>query len=126
MWGKPQWCPAGERSDYNRPSDAGSAWRLTAEQYKVTQHEGTEPPFRNEYWNNHEQGIYVDVVSGEPLFSSLDKYDSGRASFPRGREAGNKSKSDRGWCHEVRSKHAYCTWAMCSTMARSLRVCATA
>ena len=43
----------------------------------MTQHEGTEPPFRNEYWNNKKPGIYVDVVSGEPLFSSLDKYDSG-------------------------------------------------
>ena len=46
-------------------------------QYEVTQHERTEPAFRNEYWNNHEDGIYVDVVSGEPLFSSRDKYDSG-------------------------------------------------
>jgi methionine-R-sulfoxide reductase len=50
---------------------------LTREQYHVTQEEGTEPPFRNEYWNNKRPGIYVDVVSGEPLFSSLDKYDSG-------------------------------------------------
>ena len=51
--------------------------KLTPLQYKVTQEEGTEPPFQNEYWNNHEPGIYVDVVSGEPLFSSLDKFDSG-------------------------------------------------
>ena len=51
--------------------------KLTPIQYKVTQHEGTEAPFQNEYWDNHEPGIYVDVVSGEPLFSSLDKYDSG-------------------------------------------------
>jgi len=50
---------------------------LTPLQYQVTQEEGTEPPFRNEYWDNHEAGIYVDVVSGEPLFSSLDKYESG-------------------------------------------------
>lgn len=50
--------------------------KLTPIQYKVTQEEGTEPPFHNEYWNNHEPGIYVDVVSGEPLFSSLDKFDS--------------------------------------------------
>lgn len=54
---------------------------LTPEQYKVTQHEGTEPAFRNEYWNNHEAGIYVDVVSGQPLFSSTDKYDS-RSGWP--------------------------------------------
>lgn len=51
--------------------------RLTASQFRVTQEDGTEPAFRNEYWDNHEPGIYVDVVSGEPLFSSTDKYDSG-------------------------------------------------
>lgn len=51
--------------------------KLTAQQYHVTQECGTEPPFQNEYWNNHRAGIYVDVVSGEPLFSSLDKFDSG-------------------------------------------------
>jgi methionine-R-sulfoxide reductase len=51
--------------------------QLTPEQYEVTQKEGTEPPFRNEYWNNHAPGIYVDVVSGEPLFSSTQKFDSG-------------------------------------------------
>jgi methionine-R-sulfoxide reductase len=50
---------------------------LTAEQYRVTQHEGTEPPYGNEFWDNKRPGIYVDVVSGEPLFSSLHKYDSG-------------------------------------------------
>lgn len=62
---------------YTKPSDAELRQRLTREQYQVTQHEGTEPAFRNEYWNNKTPGIYVDVVSGEPLFSSLDKYDSG-------------------------------------------------
>jgi len=51
--------------------------RLTPLQYRVTQQEGTEPPFDNEYWDEHRDGIYVDVVSGEPLFSSRDKYDSG-------------------------------------------------
>lgn len=51
--------------------------RLTPLQYEVTQRNGTEPPFRNEYWDNHQDGIYVDIVSGEPLFCSLDKYDSG-------------------------------------------------
>jgi peptide-methionine (R)-S-oxide reductase len=62
---------------YQKPSDQELRAQLTPEQYKVTQHEGTEPPFRNDYWDNHAAGIYVDVVSGEPLFSSLDKYDSG-------------------------------------------------
>lgn len=60
---------------YHATADALS--RLTPAQYRVTQDDGTEPPFRNEYWNNHEPGIYVDVVSGQPLFSSTDKYDSG-------------------------------------------------
>ncbi len=59
--------------------------KLTPLQYEVTQHEGTEPPFRNEYWDEHRDGIYVDVVSGRPLFSSRDKYDSGTGwpSFSR-------------------------------------------
>ncbi len=74
-----------------KPSDAELRKRLTPLQYQVTQSEGTEPAFRNEYWNNHEAGIYVDVVSGEPLFSSLDKYDSGTGwpSFSRPLEPGN-------------------------------------
>lgn len=60
-----------------KPSDADLKEQLTPLQYQVTQHEGTEPPFRNKYWDNKQAGIYVDVVTGEPLFSSLDKYDSG-------------------------------------------------
>ena len=62
---------------YTKPTDDELRRRLTPQQYKVTQHEGTEPPFRNEYWNNKANGIYVDIVTGEPLFSSLDKFDSG-------------------------------------------------
>ena len=62
---------------YTTPSDEELREKLTPLQYHVTQEEGTEPPFNNEYWNNHREGIYVDVVSGEPLFSSKDKYDSG-------------------------------------------------
>ena len=59
--------------------------KLSAEQFKVTQKNGTEQPFKNTYWNNSKPGLYVDVVSGEPLFSSLDKYDSGTGwpSFTR-------------------------------------------
>jgi len=62
---------------FKKPSDAELRRTLTPEQYAVTQHAVTEPPFQNEFWNNHEAGIYVDVVSGEALFSSLDKFDSG-------------------------------------------------
>jgi methionine-R-sulfoxide reductase len=68
-----------------RRDDAELRQRLTPLQYAVTQREGTEPPFDNEYWDEHRDGIYVDVVSGEPLFSSRDKYDSrtGWPSFTR-------------------------------------------
>ncbi|MEI2720724.1 MAG: peptide-methionine (R)-S-oxide reductase MsrB [Gemmatimonadales bacterium] len=62
---------------YQKPTDEELRRRLNPMQYRVTQHEGTEPPFENEYWDRHEDGIYVDVVSGEPLFSSRDKFDSG-------------------------------------------------
>ncbi len=71
-------------SDVKKDADALKA-RLTAMQYEVTQKCGTEPPFRNAYWNEHRRGLYVDVVSGEPLFSSEDKFDSGSGwpSFTR-------------------------------------------
>jgi peptide-methionine (R)-S-oxide reductase len=97
---------------FKKPSETELKSRLSPEQYQVTQHEGTERPFHNAYWDNHEAGIYVDVVSGEPLFSSLDKYDSntGWPSFTRPLEPGNlqtrddhKLAADR---TEVRSKHA--------------------
>ncbi len=76
---------------YRKPSDAELRQKLSSLQYEVTQHEGTEPPYNNEYWNNKHAGIYVDVVTGEPLFSSLDKYDSGTGwpSFIRPLEPGN-------------------------------------
>src|SRR5437660_1090616 len=63
--------------DFKKPEPAELKKKLSSEQFAVTQQCGTEPPFRNAYWNNHKPGIYVDVVSGEPLFSSLDKFDSG-------------------------------------------------
>jgi hypothetical protein len=63
--------------DFKKPDPAELKKKLSSEQFAVTQQCGTEPPFRNAYWNNHKPGIYVDVVSGEPLFSSLDKFDSG-------------------------------------------------
>jgi methionine-R-sulfoxide reductase len=86
--------------------------KLTPEQYKVTQENGTEPAFQNEYWNNHRAGIYVDVVSGEPLFSSLDKFDSGTGwpSFTRPLVKENTvTKADRSLFitrTEIRSKKA--------------------
>jgi methionine-R-sulfoxide reductase len=84
--------------DFHKLSDAELRQTLTPIQYKVTQQEGTEPPFRNEYWDNHEAGIYVDVVSGEPLFSSLDKFESGTGwpSFTKPLEPANiREKVDR-------------------------------
>lgn len=95
-----------------KPSDAVLKQKLTAEQYAVTQRDATERPFRNAYWNNHEAGIYVDVVSGEVLFSSLDKFESGTGwpSFTRPLEPGNiRTGSDRTLGMErteVRSKAA--------------------
>ena len=83
---------------FKKPDDAELRRSLTPEQYQVTQHEGTERAFKNEYWDNHRPGIYVDVVSGEPLFSSLDKFDSGTGwpSFTRPLEPGTvKQKTDR-------------------------------
>ena len=74
-----------DANTWKKPSDAELKQKLSSMQYQVTQHEGTEPAFHNEYWDNHEPGIYVDIVSGEPLFSSLDKFDSGTGwpSFTR-------------------------------------------
>ena len=83
--------------EFKKPSDVELQKTLTQAQYQVTQREGTEPAFRNELWDNHRPGIYVDVVSGEPLFSSLDKYDSGTGwpSFTRPLEPANvKRKVD--------------------------------
>src|SRR5512135_3192665 len=99
-------------STYERPSDEELRQRLTPEQYHVTRQAGTEPPFRNEYWDNKHAGIYVDIVSGEPLFSSLDKFDShtGWPSFTRPLEPQNiKTDDDRTFGMdrtEVRSAHA--------------------
>ena len=99
------------QSQYARPSEDELKKKLTPLQYDVTQKDATEPAFRNEYWNNHNPGIYVDVVSGEPLFSSLDKFDSGTGwpSFTRPLEPENVvTKSDRKFFMvrtEVRSKH---------------------
>ena len=97
-------------SNYTKPSKAELANRLTPEQYAVTQQCGTEPPFRNEFWDNHEPGLYVDVVSGEPLFASTDKFDSGSGwpSFTRpvAPNVTEKEDSSHGMRRiEVRSRH---------------------
>jgi len=106
--------PASEPSEtgkYTKPSDEALREKLTPLQYKVTQEDGTEPAFRNEYWDNKKAGIYVDIVSGEPLFSSLDKYESGTGwpSFTKPLEPENiVEKEDRSFFMvrtEVRSKH---------------------
>ncbi len=97
--------------DFKKPDKATLKKMLTPLQYKVTQEEGTEPPFKNEYDHNKREGIYVDIVSGEPLFSSLDKFDSGTGwpSFTRPLEPDNiVTREDRSLFTvrvEVRSKH---------------------
>jgi len=97
---------------FKKPADATLRQTLTPEQYQVTQHEATEAPFHNAFWDNHRPGIYVDVVSGEPLFSSLDKFDSGTGwpSFTKPLDTGNvQQKSDHSFFMtrtEVRSTHA--------------------
>jgi methionine-R-sulfoxide reductase len=103
--------PAPRRA-FVKPADTELKKKLTPLQYAVTQHAATETPYRNIYWDNHEPGIYVDIVSGEPLFSSLDKYDSGTGwpSFTRPLDPANiRTKTDRmlGFERtEVRSAHA--------------------
>jgi methionine-R-sulfoxide reductase len=97
---------------YQKPSEAELKQRLTPEQYEVTQEEDTERAFHNAYWDNHQPGIYVDVVSGEPLFSSTDKFESGTGwpSFTRPLVKENiVERTDRSFFTvrtEVRSKHA--------------------
>lgn len=97
---------------FTKPSEEELRAKLSQIQYKVTQKEGTEAPFRNEYWDNHEDGIYVDIVSGEPLFSSKDKFESGTGwpSFTRPLEPANVTEHTDNSLFatrtEVRSKHA--------------------
>ena len=99
-------------ANFKKPSDSDLKRMLTAEQYAVTQKAATEQPFHNEFWNNHEAGIYVDIVSGEPLFSSTDKFESGTGwpSFTKPLVPSNiKSQDDRTYGMdrtEVRSAHA--------------------
>jgi len=112
VWGKDAAVHASNAGGtYVKPSRKELEKRLTPMQYEVTQENGTEPPFENEYWNNKRAGIYVDIVSGEPLFSSLDKFDSGTGwpSFTRPLEPANVVEIKEGLLRtrtEVRSKHA--------------------
>jgi methionine-R-sulfoxide reductase len=103
---------AWDSKNFKKPPTEELKKKLTDEQYKVSQHEGTEAPFHNKYWDNHKPGIYVDVVSGEPLFSSLDKYDSGTGwpSFSKPLQSENVvTRADHNLPFasrtEVRSKH---------------------
>lgn len=99
-------------TDTQYRKDPAAIAELTPRQFDVTQNAATEPPFRNEFWNTHEDGIYVDIVSGEPLFSSTDKFDSGTGwpSFTRPIVAGNiVEREDRTFWMvqtEVRSANA--------------------
>lgn len=110
VWGKEAELKEISSPPYKKSSKAELKERLTKEQYRVTQEEGTEPPFDNAYWDNKKEGIYVDVTSGEPLFSSHDKYESGTGwpSFVKPLEPGNiVEKEDRklfGVRTEVRSR----------------------
>lgn len=96
---------------YTKPSDAELRSRLGALEYEVTQHDATEPPFRNRFWDNHDAGLYVEITTGEPLFSSVDKFESGTGwpSFTKAVEAENvieKVDISHGMRRvEVRSKH---------------------
>ena len=105
-------CSASGQARAPRPDDAALRKRLTPMQYEVTQHDATEQPFNKAFWNNHAPGIYVDIVSGEPLFSSTDKFDSdtGWPSFTRPLEPTNiATKADHQLIEdrtEVRSAHA--------------------
>ncbi|HSA60174.1 MAG TPA: peptide-methionine (R)-S-oxide reductase MsrB [bacterium] len=107
---KDQETDALKTTQYNKPSDEELKKRLTPLQYRVTRQEGTEPAFQNEYWDNHREGIYVDVTTGEPLFSSKDKFDSGTGwpSFTKPIDDGMvKEKTDTNFGMtrvEVRSK----------------------
>ncbi len=104
--------PMTSKRSYTIPADADLRKKLTPLQYDVTRNNGTERAFSNTYWNNHEAGLYVDIISGEPLFSSTDKYESGTGwpSFTRPLEPDNiVEKEDRSFFSvrtEVRSKHA--------------------
>ncbi|MCK5106014.1 MAG: peptide-methionine (R)-S-oxide reductase MsrB [Elusimicrobiales bacterium] len=101
-----------EGSVYKKPSDKDIKKKLTSLEYKVTQKKGTEKAFKNEYWDNQREGIYVDILSGEPLFSSLDKFDSGTGwpSFTQPLEENNivhvKTRTLFGLVVEVRSQNA--------------------
>lgn len=116
---------------YHKSPEAVS--QLTPEQYRVTQKDGTERPFANAYWDNKEPGLYVDVVSGEPLFASFDKFDSGSGwpSFVKPIDAGNivdtAIRATAWFGPRCGQPTATATWDTCSRMGRKRPAdCATA
>src|ERR1700736_6871760 len=98
------------RIDMSKITDDELKQKLTPQQYYVTKQSGTEPPFRNAYWDNHADGIYVDVISGVPLFSSKDKFDSGTGwpSFtkPIDRDAVSEKKDNSLWMELIEIRGA--------------------
>ena len=127
--------PYMETNNFKKPDAAELKKTLTPEQFAVTQHAATEPPFANKYWNAHGTGIYVDIVSGHPLFSSLDKFDSGCGwpSFSKaisGTDIVERADNSVGMERtEVRSAQAFQvrTWAMSlMTVPRRREACVTA
>jgi peptide methionine sulfoxide reductase msrA/msrB len=112
VWGKEETVKSKEEKTYIKPDEATLRSKLTPLQYEVTQKEGTERAFQNEYWDNKQEGIYVDIVSGEPLFISTDKFNSGTGwpSFTKPLKPDNiVEKEDRSFFTrriEIRSKHA--------------------
>src|SRR5881409_367845 len=117
---------------FAKPSDVTLRRTLTPLQYEVTQRAATEPSFHNEFWDNHRPGIYVDVVSGEPLFSSIDKFESGTGwpSFTKPLEEANVRGTRTSRCSWCESKFApprpIPTSVTCSTTGRRRPACATA
>ena len=119
--------------DFKKPELAQLRKKLSSEQFAVTQQCGTEPPFHNAYWDNHKPGIYVDVVSGEPLFSSLDKFDSGTGwpSFTQPvHRHGRRREEGLGFGHGADGgalkNGGFASRAMFSMTARERKVCVTA
>ena len=124
--------PGIEDGMYKKPSTGELEKKLTNDQFYITQGEGTEPSFNNEYWDNHKEGIYVDIVSGEPLFSSTDKYESGTGwpSFTRPIHEGNIIEHEDSTFGMIRTEvrellRGFPPWDMSSRTVLTLQDCVT-